>query len=35
MSADEKAHVIERVESGSSAKRKVLAELGIPKSTYY
>ena len=35
MSADEKASVIERVESGSSAKRKVLEELGIAKSTYY
>ena len=35
MSADEKASVIERVESGSSAKRKVLEERGIAKSTYY
>ena len=27
--------MIERVESGSSAKRKVLEELGMAKSTYY
>ena len=35
MSAGEKATVLDRVESGVGLKRQVLAELGIPKSTYY
>ena len=35
MSADEKASVLERVESSPGSRRKVMEELGIPKSTYY
>ncbi len=35
MSADEKATVLERVEASPGRRRKVMAELGIQKSTYY
>ena len=35
MSADEKTEVLERVEASPGSRRKVMAELGIPKSTYY
>ncbi len=35
MSADEKAAVLERVETSPGSRRKVMAELGVPKSTYY
>ena len=35
MSADEKVQVLERVEASPGSKRKVMAELGVPKSTYY
>jgi len=35
MSAVEKAEVLTRVASSPVPKRKVLMELGIPKSTYY
>jgi transposase InsO family protein len=35
MSTDEKAQVLEKVEASPGPKRKVMAELGLPKSTYY
>ena len=35
MSAPEKAEVVTKVSSSPLPKRKVLRELGIPKSTYY
>ena len=35
MSADEKATVLERVEGSPGSRRKIMAELGVPKSTYY
>ncbi len=35
MSTDEKAQVLETVEASRGSKRKVMAELGVPKSTYY
>ncbi len=35
MSTDEKAQVLEKVEASPGPKRKVMAELGVPKSTYY
>ena len=35
MSTDEKAQVLETVEASHGSKRKVMAELGVPKSTYY
>ena len=35
MSASEKAEVLTKVASSPLPKRKVLGELGIPKSTYY
>ncbi len=35
MSADEKAQVLEKVEASPSSRRKAMAELGVPKSTYY
>ncbi len=35
MSADAKVQVLERVEASPGSKRKVMAELGVPKSTYY
>jgi putative transposase len=35
MSADDKAIILARVENRSGCKRKVLAELGISRSTYY
>jgi len=35
MSADEKAIVLERVEASPGSRRRVMAELGVPKSTYY
>ncbi len=35
MSADEKLQVLERVEASPGSRRRVMAELGIPKSTYY
>ena len=35
MSTDEKAQVLEKVEASRGPKRKVMAELGVPKSTYY
>jgi transposase InsO family protein len=35
MSADEKACVLERVEASPGSRRKVMEELGVPKSTYY
>jgi len=35
MSADEKAEVLERVEGSPGSRRKVMGELGVPKSTYY
>jgi len=35
MSTDEKAQVLEKVEASYGPKRKVMAELGVPKSTYY
>ena len=35
MSADEKAQVLQKVESSPGSKRKVLSELGVSKSAYY
>ena len=35
MSADEKTAVLERVEASPGSRRKVMAESGVPKSTYY
>jgi len=35
MSAVEKAAVLDRVETLAGQKRQALAELGIPRSTYY
>jgi len=35
MSVDEKATVLERVEASPGCRRRVMAELGVPKSTYY
>ena len=35
MSAVEKAEVLVKVTSSSMPKRKVLRELGVPRSTYY
>lgn len=35
MSADEKAVILERVEAQPGSRRKLLAELGVSKSTYY
>ena len=35
MSTDEKATVLERVEALPGSRRKIMAELGVPKSTYY
>ena len=35
MSADEKIQVLERVEASPGSRRKIMAELGVPKSTYY
>ena len=35
MSTDEKAQVLEKIEASPGPKRKVMAELGVPKSTYY
>ena len=35
MSTDEKAQVLEKVETSHGPKRKVMAELDVPKSTYY
>ena len=35
MSSDEKTEVFERVEASPGTRRKVMAELGVPKSTYY
>ena len=35
MSAEEKTEVLARVDSSGLPKRKVLGELGVPKSTYY
>ena len=35
MSADEKTTVLERVEASPGSRRRVMAELGVPKSTYY
>ncbi len=35
MSADEKTKVLERVEASPGHRRKIMAELGVPKSTYY
>ena len=35
MSADEKVEVLERVEASPGSRRKIMAELGVPKSTYY
>ena len=35
MSADEKAQVLEKAEASHGSKRQVMAELGVPKSTYY
>ena len=35
MSAPEKAEVVTKVSSSPLPKRKVLRDLGIPKSTYY
>ena len=35
MSTDEKAQVLEKVEASRGSKRKVMVELGVPKSTYY
>ena len=35
MSSDEKTEVLERVEASPGSRRKVMAELGVPKSTYY
>ncbi len=35
MSTDEKVQVLETVEASHGSKRKVMAELGVPKSTYY
>ena len=35
MSTDEKVQVLETVEASRGSKRKVMAELGVPKSTYY
>ncbi|MCH7653972.1 MAG: helix-turn-helix domain-containing protein, partial [Chloroflexi bacterium] len=35
MGADEKTEVLERVEASPGSKRRVMAELGVPKSTYY
>ncbi len=35
MSTDEKAQVLETVEASRGSKRKVMVELGVPKSRYY
>ena len=35
MSVDEKAQVLQKVESSPGSKRKVLSELGVSKSDYY
>ena len=35
MSADEKAQVLEKVDTSSGSKRNVMAELGVFKSTHY
>ena len=35
MSTDEKVHILEKVEASQGPKRQVMAELGVPKSTYY
>jgi len=35
MSADEKDEILERVEGSPGSRRSVMAELGVPKSTYY
>ena len=35
MSAAEKTEVLERVEASPGSRRRVMAELGVPKSTYY
>ncbi len=35
MSTDEKVHILEKVEASYGSKRQVMAELGVPKSTYY
>ena len=35
MSADEKATVLEKIEASPGCRRSVMAELGVPKSTYY
>ena len=35
MSAEEKTEALARVASSSLPKRKVLGELGVPKSAYY
>ena len=35
MSGAEKAEVLDKIDSSSLPKRKVLGELGVPKSTYY
>ena len=35
MSANENAVVLERVEASPGSKRRVMVELGVPKSTYY
>ena len=35
MSTDEKVQVLEKVEASCGSKRKVMVELGVPKSTYY
>ncbi len=35
MSADEKVEVLERVEASPGSRRKIMAELGVSKSTYY
>ena len=35
MSSDEKTEVLERVEASPGSRRRVMTELGVPKSTYY
>jgi len=35
MSAEQKATVLKRVEGSPGSRRRVMAELGVPKSTYY
>ena len=35
MSTDEKVQVLEKVEASHGPKRKVMSELGVPKSRYY